>query len=240
MASLAEAIAAKARRASSTAVEAPHWRREVGVDANRYGNFEYVCADGATLAIEERYSSTGTRVWDMAVAMARLLERSDARGGDDVAVRGKRVLELGAGSGLLGMVAHRLGATTTLTECAEVLPHLEAVVAANAGALGPEPPEVAALDWRAAPPASLRGFDAVIASDVLICEQWATALASVLAVVAADATLVLVGTQRRRDGIPHFLSATAAHFDVEELGEDAFHPDFYHADLQLFRLRPKG
>jgi len=240
MAALAAVIAAKARRASAGPAAAAPWRREVDADATRYGRFDYVCADGTALVIEEAYSSTGTRVWDMAVAMARMFER----GGAGLDVRGARVLELGAGSGLLGMALHRLGADVALTECAEVLPHLAAVVAANAAALadgggGRAPPRVAALDWREPPPDDARGFDVVVASDVLICAQWAVALAAVLAAVAADARLVLVGTQRRRDGVPHFLTAVDAAFDVEEVGADAFHPDFFHADLAVYRLTPK-
>ena len=43
----------------------------------------------------------------------------------------------------------------------------------------------------------------------------------------------------RRDGVARFLEAAAAHFTVEELREDAFHPDYYHHDLQVLVLTPR-
>ena len=64
-------------------------------------------------------------------------------------------------------------------------------------------------------------------------------VARVLAAVAAEARLVVVATQRRRDGVARFLEAAAAHFTVEELREDSFHPDYYHHDLQVLVLTPR-
>ena len=240
MAAALEAIIAnKARRASAPQTQ-PHWRREGDVDGTRYGRYDYACGDNKHLIIEESYSSTGTRVWDMSVAMARLLEKPRAAGDALRVGAGDAVLELGAGSGLLGMALARLGCAVTMTEIDEVVPHLEGVVAANAAALGDRRPAVRALDWRRPVAAEFRGFDVVVASDVLICDQWAGDLARVLAAVAARARLVLVGTQRRRDGVPLFLEAARAAFDVAEVDAAEFDPAFSHADLQLFRLAPKG
>ena len=53
------------------------------------------------------------------------------------------------------------------------------------------------------------------------------------------ARLVVVATQRRRDGVARFLEAASAHFTVEELREDSFHPDYYHHDLQVLVLTPR-
>lgn len=240
---LADVIAAKARRASAAPV-AVGWRREVDVDGTRYGVYDYACGDGTSLRIDESYSSTGTRVWDMSVAMARLLERHAGDASGDalrVGPRGTRVLELGAGSGLLGMALAKVGADVTMTEIREVVPHLQGVVDANRGALGGAAITVRALDWRESPVADeFKGFPVVVASDVLICDQWAGDLAKVLVAVAASARLVLVGTARRRDGIPRFLDAVAGAFDVDEVPGSDFDPAFAHADLQVFRLRARG
>ena len=43
----------------------------------------------------------------------------------------------------------------------------------------------------------------------------------------------------RRDGVARFLEAASAHFTVEELREDSFHPDYYHHDLQVLVLTPR-
>jgi len=57
---------------------------------------------------------TGTNIWDGAIALAKFLELHDRDRGDTCdtqpdptySVRGKRILELGAGTGLVGIAAH--------------------------------------------------------------------------------------------------------------------------------------
>mmetsp|Transcript_11594 Transcript_11594/g.35736 ORF Transcript_11594/g.35736 Transcript_11594/m.35736 type:complete len:150 (-) Transcript_11594:16-465(-) len=136
------------------------------------------------------------------------------------------------------MALSAMGLDVDATDAPDTIGHLENVVEANAAALKDNRPRVAALDWRN--PDDARRFvgavDAVVASDVLICRQWAEALVDVLKIVAPEAPLVIVATQRRRDGVAVFLEKAAAFFRVTELGRDAFHPDFFHEDLQLFRL----
>ena len=125
----------------------------------------------------------------------------------------------------------------TTTDAAPVVPHLRKTIDANADSV-PRTPTVAALDWRD-DVVEVGAFPVVVASDVLVCVQWAEDVARVLAAVAAEARLVVVATQRRRDGVARFLEAASAHFTVEELREESFHPDYYHHDLQVLVLTPR-
>ncbi|XP_058019101.1 protein N-lysine methyltransferase METTL21D isoform X2 [Ahaetulla prasina] len=72
---------------------------------------------------------TGSVVWDAALVLARFLEKSAAQtgqgteesGGSPVGrLRHKAALELGAGTGLVGLVAAGLGANVTVTDLEEV------------------------------------------------------------------------------------------------------------------------
>ena len=235
---LERCIAAKSR-AQVAPVTPPHWRREIQGDAGRYdGAFRYALPGAAkTLEIAETAASTGTKVWDCAVALARMFERH-TRTSSRLAIRAnERVLELGGGSGLLALALAALGADVTTTDAARVVPHLRKTIDANADSV-PRTPTVAALDWRD-DVVEVGAFPVVVASDVLVCVQWAEDVARVLAAVAAEARLVVVATQRRRDGVARFLEAASAHFTVEELREDSFHPDYYHHDLQVLVLAPR-
>ena len=183
---LERAIAAK-RKAQIAPVTPPHWRREIQGDAGRYdGAFSYALPGAAkTLEIAETAASTGTKVWDCAVALARMFEYNTNKTASPLAIRAsERVLELGGGSGLLALALAALGADVTTTDAAPVVPHLRKTIDANAGSV-PRTPTVAALDWRDADHTTMGAFPVVVASDVLVCVQWAEDVARVLAAVAA-------------------------------------------------------
>lgn len=63
---------------------------------------------GAGLRVAQRAAGgTGSVVWDAALVLARFLEKSSARG--RLPLGRKAVLELGAGAGLVGLMAACLG-----------------------------------------------------------------------------------------------------------------------------------
>lgn len=85
---------------------------------------------------------TGHTVWDGAVVLAKYLEKAYPRG-----LVGKRVLELGAGTGLVGVVSSVLGASTvyltdleySLRTCRETIDRNKAVLKGHV--------ECRELDW---------------------------------------------------------------------------------------------
>jgi len=70
-----------------------------------------------------------TTVWEAAVALYLFVLREEQS--DRGCWRGKRVLELGAGTGLVGLTLAALGAEVVLTELSAALPLLRANVEAN-------------------------------------------------------------------------------------------------------------
>jgi len=107
----------------------------------------------------KRFNSCGAAVWMGAKVLSSFLERRLGRGD----LKGKRLVELGAGCGMPGMVAAQLGAQVVLTDVPELRPLLECNVAANfapasfvdtagidaqdsMGSIGVAP-AVASLDW---------------------------------------------------------------------------------------------
>lgn len=167
---------------------------------------------------EQLHGDTGHTIWDGAVAMSKLLEFNSSL------VRGKRVLELGAGRGVVGLTAASLGAAhTVMTDLGYCLQALQAAMDRNAELLGEAATsvEVCELDWfspatfLSARPRAER-FDVLLAADVVWLLELTEALADALAQLAAASpgAQVLVVHQTRSTRVEDaFLAAMAArHF----------------------------
>jgi predicted RNA methylase len=84
----------------------------------------------------------GSTVWDAALVLCAFLESAQGR----ELVKGTRVVELGAGTGIVSIVADKLGASSTLaTDLPEYVPFIRQNIGMNVGSecrAGP-------LDWKA-------------------------------------------------------------------------------------------
>lgn len=101
---------------------------------------------GPAVRLAQTEHSIGTCVWTAAILMSKWLEHTqrgwttDSPPADATVpyvpdLRGKKVVELGSGTGLVGLVAAYLGADVTLTDLAGVLPNLRRNVGAHMSAI---------------------------------------------------------------------------------------------------------
>ncbi|KAL1500191.1 hypothetical protein AB1Y20_012860 [Prymnesium parvum] len=130
---------------------------------------EQLAVRGVSLQLRQEAMATidsGATVWDAGRALSQLLQRAPA-------LEGRRVLELGSGTGIGGLTAAACGAHAVLTDRAAMLPLLRANIRANRleGRA-----TAAALEWgdaadiaRAARLAS--PFDLLLGSDVLYAPE---------------------------------------------------------------------
>ncbi|KAH9129730.1 hypothetical protein LEN26_005416 [Aphanomyces euteiches] len=115
---------------------------------------------------------TGLTIWDGSVVLAKYLESTSNPSHN---VQGKRVLELGAGTGLVGLAAAFCGASeVTITDLAYTLENVDANIRANAEALSTSVVSTHELDWFAKDiPDSLRvqTVDILVGSDIVWVED---------------------------------------------------------------------
>ncbi|XP_061686720.1 protein N-lysine methyltransferase METTL21A isoform X1 [Syngnathoides biaculeatus] len=154
-------------------------------------------------------------VWDAAVVMCMYLELGQ------VEVKDKVSIELGAGTGLVSIVAALLGAKVTITDRNSALDFLSANVKANLPSELWESVAVSELSWGEGLdryPAG--GFDLVLGADIVYLEATFLPLIQTLQHLCADATVVLLACRIRYERDTNFLDMLSQQFAVEEVYYD--------------------
>lgn len=223
---MSEALAAELARRFATVVEPVHVQGE-GVDVV----FDVLRPQSAEALIDEDAFAHDERlpywadVWPSArVLAARVLREAGA---------GRRLLELGCGSGVVAAAAARAGFAVTATDYyAEALDFTRVNVWRATGAEC----ETRLVDWRALP-ADLGHFDLVVASDVLYERPYAALVARTLVHALARGGLALVADPGRLAAAEFVEQARALGLDVGE--PELFAVDGYGAPqtIRLYRLR---
>ncbi|XP_040913585.1 S-adenosylmethionine-dependent methyltransferase domain-containing protein [Toxotes jaculatrix] len=122
---------------------------------------------GHDISIRESIDTYGALIWPGAVALCQFLENNQQQ----VNLMDKAVLEIGAGTGLLSIVASLLGAWVTATDLPDILSNLAFNLLRNTKGRSRYTPQVTALTWgqdleRDFPYPSYH-YDYVLAADVV-------------------------------------------------------------------------
>ncbi|XP_051982396.1 uncharacterized protein LOC127643639 isoform X2 [Xyrauchen texanus] len=124
---------------------------------------------GQKIVIQESIDSYGATIWPAALALCRFLEMPQGR--RQINLLDKSVLELGAGTGLLSVVATLLGAKLTATDLPEILSNLTCNINRNTRGRRRHEPLVKELYWghklEEDFPKATHHYDYVLATDVV-------------------------------------------------------------------------
>ncbi|XP_033097652.1 protein N-lysine methyltransferase METTL21A-like isoform X2 [Anneissia japonica] len=171
------------------------------------------------LIIKQAWEKHGVAavVWDAAVVLSEYLESSVQAG--ELRLDGSKLLELGAGTGLVGMMAALLGAKVTLTDRLEVIDSLTVNVENNFRD-GKTSITVKELEWGKNLEDFSEKYDFIIGADIVYIKESFTALLHTLSELSQPNTKVLLSCRIRYQKDLDFLKMLKSKFSVDEVHFD--------------------
>ncbi|PFH52611.1 hypothetical protein AMATHDRAFT_139772 [Amanita thiersii Skay4041] len=145
----------------------------------------------------------------------------------------KIVLEIGSGTGLVGLVAGVLGAKVWITDQAPLLDIMRRNVAMNG--LGPCV-TVAELNWGTDIPPDIPRPDIILAADCVYFEPAFPLLVQTLVKLANPKTEILFCYKKRRKADKRFFSQLKKHFTWAEVTDDPDRAIYNREAISLLRL----
>nr|XP_027794586.1 protein-lysine methyltransferase METTL21C [Marmota flaviventris] len=174
---------------------------------------------GKKIIIQESIESYGAVVWPAATALCQYLEEHQ----EELNLQDAKILEIGAGPGLVSIVASILGAQVTATDLPDVLGNLQYNLLKNTLKCTAHLPEVKELVWgqdleQNFPRAALH-YDYVLASDVVYHHYFLDKLLLTMVHLSQQGTVVLWANKFRFSTDYEFLDKFKQVFDTTLLAE---------------------
>lgn len=157
-------------------------------------------------------TGSGGILWQTALAMIDFFMVSASTW------KGKQILELGSGTGCLGLALHQLEANVVLTDQPSLLSLLERNSARNQNEKMHTRARVAELNWGKPTDLSSSKWDVIVGSDITYHPESIPELIETLLRFMSDSTLAYIGhTHRYASRTTYFLEQFQQNFNVQEI-----------------------
>ncbi|KAL1771112.1 protein-lysine methyltransferase METTL21C [Sigmodon hispidus] len=174
---------------------------------------------GKKIIIQESIENYGTVVWPGATALCQYLEDHK----EELNLQDAKILEIGAGPGLVSIVSSLLGAQVTATDLPDVLGNLQYNLLKNTLECTTHLPEVKELVWGEDLdqkfPKSKYFYDYVLASDVVYHHYFLDKLLTTMVYLSQPGTVVLWANKFRFSTDYDFLDKFKQVFDTTLVAE---------------------
>ena len=194
----------------------------------------------------------GACVWDASIIFSKYVEHS--REFSPSVMRGKTVLELGAGCGLAGIALMLRGAAVTLTDLPAVtsqLTHLNAMRVYNqfigmgsVGSINYIRPIVTSIDWtdHSSPQQEspfLSSYDFILLTDCVFKRSLAYDLVFTIRKYSSRQTEVICCHEiRDEDANAAFVEELSKFYKLKRVSKDKLHPDFRNDQVVILMGKP--
>nr|XP_006131095.1 protein-lysine methyltransferase METTL21E-like [Pelodiscus sinensis] len=189
---------------------------------------------GHEIKITEGTDCYGAFVWPSALVLSHFLETNAKQ----YSLVDKSVIEIGAGTGLVSIVASLLGAHVTATDLPELLGNLQYNVLKNTTTKCKHQPQIKELSWGVDLeknfPKSLCQFDYIMAADVVYYHPFLEELLLTFDHLCQDNTVILWAMRFRLDKDNRFIGRFQELFDLEVIC------NFPSLNITLYKAMRRG
>ncbi|XP_006851599.1 PREDICTED: putative methyltransferase-like protein 21E pseudogene-like [Chrysochloris asiatica] len=201
------------------------------ITTTSWESFHFV---GHEIRITEAMDCYGAVVWPSALVLCYFLETNIKQ----YNIVDKNVIEIGAGTGLVSIVASLLGARVTATDLPELLGNLQYNVSRNTKMRCKHLPQVKELSWGVALdknfPRSSNNFDYILAADVVYAHPFLEELLITFDHLCKETTIILWVMKFRLEKENKFVDRFKELFDLEEVSS------FPSLDIKLYKAMKKN
>uniref|UniRef100_A0A1A8F1K9 Methyltransferase like 21D n=1 Tax=Nothobranchius korthausae TaxID=1143690 RepID=A0A1A8F1K9_9TELE len=216
-------------------------------DDSKYFVREIEKNDGCILRLKQCYmGDVGCVVWDAAIVLAKYLETKqfyEPTSGVNV-WSGKTVVELGAGTGVVGLMAATLGAQVKVTDLEDLLPLLKVNIQENQALISSGSITAKVLKWGEDISEFLPPPHYILMADCIYYEQSIVPLVESLKLLSGPETCIICCYEQRTEGINpeverKFFELLQQNFSCEKIPSDKQDPEFSSPEIHVLHIRRK-
>jgi len=179
----------------------------------------------------------GLTVWDGAVVLAKYFEQKNEKHPE--LLKDATVLELGSGTGLVGIALAALGADVTITDLSTTIPILHKNVELNKSQCKHEV-QVKELYWGQDTDDFDPDFDYIIGADVIYQDQLVPALLDTIKQLSGPSTKIYLSFESHNgDAVQKFEEIVGDDFERVDIPKEKWHKNFVHDAIQIVKLTKK-
>ncbi|RUS73376.1 hypothetical protein EGW08_018854 [Elysia chlorotica] len=221
---------------------------KMAVDLSKLYGRDFELSSGVELTfLQSETGDVGCVVWDAALVLCAYLDHSHGKG--LLKLCHKTVIELGAGTGAVGLVAATLGADSFVTDLPELVPLMQQNLDKNRERI-PGSCQALPLKWGDADQIKhLKetvfndGPDYIMLADCVYYDDSVKQLVDTIVCLSSSKTTVLCSYEERALGNKEalqsqFFKMISEHFLVSEVPLSEHHPELRSSDIHIFRFTP--
>uniref|UniRef100_UPI0037E92AFA protein N-lysine methyltransferase METTL21D n=1 Tax=Semicossyphus pulcher TaxID=241346 RepID=UPI0037E92AFA len=203
--------------------------------------------DGCTLRVKQCYlGDVGCVVWDAAIVLSKYLETKqfyNPSSGVNVWA-GRTMLELGAGTGAVGLMAATLGAQVTVTDLEDLQTLLKVNIQQNQALINSGSITAKVLKWGEDVSEFLPPPHYILMADCIYYEQSLVPLMESLKLLSGPETCIICCYEQRTEGVNpkverQFFELLQKNFTCEEIPATKQDPEFSCPDIHILHIRRK-